>query len=115
MARTGVPVMLDGTASYDPDAGPEPLAFAWGFVRVPLGSQLIDVDIQDADTPTPSFTPDVAGLYVFERIVTDGKAHDLAHVRVTAGGPPEPPRSPRGRAIGQSVLLQRQGAAVEGP
>ncbi len=75
---------LDGSASSDPDAGPSALVYQWRFVSVPSGSSLGNADITNADTATPSFTPDVTGTYVLELSVYDGEdiGYDNAAVTV---------------------------------
>lgn len=50
---TGLPVLLDGTASNDPDSGPGPLSYLWGFMNIPAGSLLTDENIIGRDTPLP--------------------------------------------------------------
>ncbi len=86
----GEEVILDGTASDDPDNAPEALAFTWRFVSVADGSSLTNSDLMDVDTPVPHFTPDVAGTYVLELEVSDGEMNDFDNVMVTCEGPPEP-------------------------
>ncbi len=63
----GVAVMLDGSASDDADG--DSLTFSWQFVSTPAGSSAA---LLGADTPNPSFTPDVQGDYVLELVVNDG-------------------------------------------
>ncbi|MEN6428910.1 MAG: right-handed parallel beta-helix repeat-containing protein [Phycisphaerales bacterium] len=58
---------LDGTASYDPDVI-DPLTYQWRQVE---GTP---VDLQGADTSTPSFFAETQGQYVFELVVNDGYA-----------------------------------------
>ena len=49
------------------------------------GSSLDNSDISSADTATPSFTPDVAGSYVLELPVSDGKGgSDIGTVSITS-------------------------------
>jgi len=84
----GETVFLDGSASADPDSCPEPMTFSWSFDSVPTESMLIDSDILDADTPTPSFLPDVAGTYVVELKVGDGKDFAFDYVTVNCIGAP---------------------------
>jgi len=76
-------VTLDGSASNDPDDGPEPLSYSWSFVSVPTSSGLTNDDILNADTFSPSFTPDVAGTYVLQLMVTDGQDSAYDNVAVT--------------------------------
>jgi hypothetical protein len=74
---------LDGSASNDPDNGPQPLSYRWSFVTVPAGSQLNNDDISGADTTSPSFTPDVSGTYVIQLMVSDGIDVAFDNVAVT--------------------------------
>ena len=63
----GAVVQLDGTASRDADA--DPLTYAWSFTSRPTGSAAM---LSDAAIARPTFTADVAGLYVVQLIVRDG-------------------------------------------
>ncbi len=62
-----VQVMLDASASTDPD-GDLPLSYSWSLARKPEGSsaQLVSIDM-----PQTSFTPDLVGVYEAELYVTD--------------------------------------------
>jgi len=84
----GDEVMLDGSASDDPDKGPEALSYTWRFVSVGEGSSLTNSEIVAADTVSPSFTPDVAGNYVLELEVFDGEDSDFDNVAITVIGLP---------------------------
>ncbi|MGH8580900.1 MAG: Ig-like domain-containing protein [Gammaproteobacteria bacterium] len=80
---------LDGSASDDPDDFPNPtLTFQWTFVSTPPGSTLTNANITDANTATPSFTPDVAGFYTLELVVFDGEDQDTDQVMVKANAAP---------------------------
>ena len=79
---TGNPAVLDGSGSSDPDL--DPLIFTWNFNTVPGGSLLTDVDIVAANTDTPSFIPDVDGLYVLRLVVDDSLDVDSDTVNVNA-------------------------------
>jgi hypothetical protein len=74
---------LDGSASNDPDDGPDTLTYSWSFVSVPAGSQIGNQDISEANTQSPSFIPDIVGTYVLELIVGDGKDYAFDNVAVT--------------------------------
>ncbi|WFP48581.1 PKD domain-containing protein [Methylomonas sp. EFPC3] len=65
-------VTLDGTASSDPD-GNLLSDYRWRFVSVPDSSGLQDSDLLHNGSPNAQFTPDVAGLYRVELIVSDGQ------------------------------------------
>ena len=62
---------LDGTGSYDPD-GFDIDTYTWSFLYTPPGSA---ATLEDADTASPTFTPDVVGTYrIFLVVVTtDGR------------------------------------------
>ena len=62
----GVPIQLDGSGSSDPDG--TPLAYSWRFVLKPVGSLAA---LQNPDSATSTFVPDVADGYVVELTVTD--------------------------------------------
>jgi hypothetical protein len=79
----GAKVVLDGSASHDPDDGPRPLTYLWNFVAVPFASQLQDASITEVTSVAPSFTPDAAGTYVLALTVNDGLASVFDHVAVT--------------------------------
>ncbi len=74
---------LDGSASNDPDQGPQPLTYLWSFVTVPTGSQIANEHISGANTASASFTPDVTGTYVLQLMVHDGKDASFDNVAVT--------------------------------
>ena len=62
----GTPVTLDGTGSYDVD-GDIP-TFEWTITEMPVGSTAI---LNDSSLSTPSFTPDIYGVYRVQLIVRD--------------------------------------------
>lgn len=79
----GSPASLNGSASNDPDNAPNPLTFQWSFVSVASTSTLVNGSLTGATTATPSFTPDVLGLYVLSLDVFDGGLHDPTPANVT--------------------------------
>jgi PKD domain len=78
-ATAGTVVKLDGSASTDADS--DSLSYAWTLISKPTGSASTLVG---ADSAKPTFTPDVAGIYVASLIVNDGKvSSEPATVTVT--------------------------------
>ncbi len=67
---SSTPVYLNGSESSD--AGGDPITYAWTFSSIPAESTLINSDIINADTASPSFIPDVDGEYIISLIVNDG-------------------------------------------
>ena len=81
--EVGVPVALDGRGSSDADG--DPLTFAWTLSR-PEASQSV---LSDPASALPSFTPDVAGVYLAELVVSDGQLRSAPDsVSVTIAEPP---------------------------
>ena len=66
-AMVGSTVTLDGTRSIDYDGNS--LSYQWAFVSVPTGSS---ATLAGADTPNPTFVPDVNGDYKIALVVGDG-------------------------------------------
>jgi hypothetical protein len=62
-------VTLDGTGSSDPNG--DPLTYSWCLRGKPQGSM---ATLSGANTARPTFTPDIAGSYVFCLTVNDGQA-----------------------------------------
>lgn len=79
----GVKVMLSGSGSSDVDG--DTLTYSWSFTARPSGSAAA---LAGANTVSPSFTPDVAGQYMVQLIVNDGKvssAPDSVTINVNPG------------------------------
>jgi hypothetical protein len=104
----GRTLTLDGTLSSD--ANGDLLTFAWAIVSRPAGSAAALVDPVSA---TPGLTPDAAGIYVVELVVSDGQLSSAPdRVVLTAGEAgvnvaPVAVAGPRQRnvAVGQTVQL----------
>jgi hypothetical protein len=80
--EAGTEVRLDGGESSDPNG--DPLAFQWTLDSAPDSSS---GTIKDPGQQIATFTPDVAGEYVFSLTVDDGNATDSDTVTISA----EPP------------------------
>ena len=65
---TGQLVTLSGAGSTDPNDNP--LTYSWRFQSKPDGSS---ATLAAATTVSPTFTADMAGLYVLSLVVNDGK------------------------------------------
>jgi hypothetical protein len=75
-------VVLDGSASYDPNTPPDPITYQWAFASKPAGSAAA---ISNPVSVSPSFTADVVGNYEVGLIVNDGSADSSpGFVRVIA-------------------------------
>jgi hypothetical protein len=77
-------VVLNGSGSSDADG--DPLTYEWSFISRPTGSNSL---LSNANTLSPSFVADVAGTYVVQLIVNDGKVNsvpDEVEVTVTTRG-----------------------------
>ncbi|MEL7536285.1 MAG: PKD domain-containing protein [Pseudomonadota bacterium] len=70
-------VLLDGSASTDPDG--DPISYQWSLVESPDGSTAALIGAGNA---MPIITPDVTGEYVIELVVNDGQI-DSAPDRVS--------------------------------
>jgi len=78
----GTIVVLDGSASYDPNTPPDPLTYQWGFASKPAGSS---ASVSNPISVSPSFTADVVGTYELGLVVNDGSADSSpSFVRVIA-------------------------------
>lgn len=73
LGYSGVEVLLDGTQSSD--GNNDSLTFNWSLALKPPDS---GAALSGADTATPSFTPDVIGIYRLSLTVNDGTADSPA-------------------------------------
>jgi len=81
-ATVGVPLVLGGSGSSDPEG--KPLVFAWSIESAPAGSA---AGLFDAATVAPILIPDRAGDYTLHLVVSDGKlASTPVTMHVSASG-----------------------------
>jgi len=77
---TGARVILDGSASFDPEG--KPLSYQWNLLSVPFGSTTA---LSSLSSVKPTFSADLPGIYVATLIVNDGNSNStLAVNSVTA-------------------------------
>ena len=89
-AIVGSLVTLDGTGSWDPDE--DPLDYDWEFLADPPGLPPgSTATLDDPSSATPSFTPDVEGLYVIVLSVFDGCEWSTPDIVQVTASPPNPP------------------------
>jgi hypothetical protein len=81
VGNVGCSTTLDGSSSSDADL--DTLSYQWTVVISPSGSLS---QLTDASSPTPSFTPDVKGVYQFSLSVFDGFDTEVDSVNITAYG-----------------------------
>ncbi len=67
LASTGQTIHLDGSRSSDPEGSG--LGYQWSMISIPAGSA---VALSDSNVVAPSFTPDLAGDFIFQLVVSDG-------------------------------------------
>ena len=111
----GSTVNLNGSGSFDVDG--DPLTYTWTFVSVPAGSHAVSDGIGSFRSVNAFFVPDVAGTYIVQLVVNDGKADSAAStVTITAGAgsntAPVAVAGPNqsGIAIGSLVQLNGSGS-----
>ena len=68
--KLGATVALSGTS----DTAQQHPAYLWQFISLPQGSQAV---LKDATTLTPTFAPDLTGLYVVRLTLNGGPADDV--------------------------------------
>jgi RHS repeat-associated protein len=83
----GSTVQLDGSGSSDADE--DPLTYSWAILSQPTGGTAA---LSNAATVNPTFVASLAGTYVVQLIVNDGKVNsDPATTTITAKPQNQPP------------------------
>ncbi len=99
------PLPLDGRASYDPDAWPEPLSYQWAVVSRPAGAR---AELFNPAAAQTTLVPDVSGLWAFELTVSDGQGFVLDQVQALVQDNAPPLAAVQASAavrVGASALL----------
>ncbi len=83
-ATVGASVSLDGSGTTDPEG--DSLTYVWSFGSQPSASTLTKSDISGRFGTSPSFTPDVDGVYKLRLYVSDGSGSSQDSARVITSG-----------------------------
>jgi hypothetical protein len=107
LVQAGDTVLLDGSASSDPEG--DTLTYAWSFDAVPANS---DAALSDPAAAQPSFVADQPGTYVARLTVNDGtvdSAPDTVSVTVVIAPPNVTITAPENLSVVTSSLLTLTG------
>lgn len=80
---TNVSVTLDGSGSFDADG--DTLTYLWSITDKPEASVAA---LSDGAAVTPTFTPDVDGVYVLSLVVNDGRLNSAADTVILTASTP---------------------------
>lgn len=116
LAFTNAPVTLDGTGSTDDLTLSTSLTYAWTITNKPTGS---NTTLSGASTAAPTLTPDLAGNYAIELIVTDASSQSSVgdEVLISASVPNAAPTADAGSdaTTAVNVAYQLNGTASSDP
>ena len=111
--KTGDHVTLNGTGSSDHDY--DILNYTWTIISSPGGST---ASLSDTSSVIPTFTPDVAGIYIFQLIVNDGTVDSAPDTVTITAEPPHVNSIPVAHAgpdqhvnMGATVVLDGSGSS----
>jgi len=105
--QVGDAVLLDGSASSDPDGNP--LTYSWSFETVPVNSTAA---FSDPTATTPSFIADRPGMYTARLTVNDGivnSAPDSVSVTVVVPPPKVTITAPENLSVVTATALTVKG------
>jgi hypothetical protein len=98
-------VTLNGRGSSDPNG--DPLTYSWCLRGRPQGS---NATLNGANTAQPTFTPDVAGSYVFCLTVTDGQSGSASDSVVVEARLPRFNQGAGFNGVVTSIVLAQDGS-----
>jgi chitinase len=102
-------VMLNGSASADPDG--DPISFAWTLVPPP-GSGAV---LSSSTSATPTFYADIAGVYTANLTVSDGSLTSSATVHITAQNYPPVANAGLNRTVPKNAPVTVDASASTDP
>ncbi len=108
----GASALLDGSASFDPEG--QPLSYSWTLGGGPPGN---NAQLLNANTVSPTFIPDLVGMYVISLTVNDGQLDSVVpdRTRITVSpfnGDPIADAGPdQSVSVGATVQLDGSGSS----
>ncbi len=107
IAAPGAQVTLDGSGSFDVNGNP--ITYSWSMISQPQGSAALLVN---PDTVSPTFVPDLPGLYIVQLVVSDGTlSSNPVTVLITSLKTPPVARAGPDQVVNAGSLVSLNGAA----
>jgi len=104
-------VVLDGSASYDPEG--QPLNFHWELTSVPNSSAVTNATLEGRYTANPRFNWDVPGIYTLRVTADDGENTSAPDYVAVQAVPNQPNAAPLADA-GGNVTIDANAACSTG-
>ena len=104
-------ISLDGSASANNAGNSENLTYQWVLLSSPSGSVAI---LENGTSVSPSFTPDIYGVYVFQLIINDGSFDSTpSTVTITVGNMQPVANAGDDRVVEINTLVYLNGSAYD--